>query len=82
MHQRLGYGFVGIRYIDIFAHEADADLAIRIMHGMGNAFPAAQIRLGRPLHPEVPENLVIQPLLMIGSGDIINMPHIPRLNDT
>ena len=78
--QRLGHAQVGVGQVDVLAHEADRDLALGLVHGREQVFPAIPLHLvGAQI--ELVDDVRVEALAVQHRGDVVDRENIHRIDD-
>jgi len=75
VHERLIQAFVGIREVDVFARDADADFMGRMIKFFDHILPGGKLRLSGP-HVEQFNNLCIESFAVIHQRTLVNAADI------
>ena len=81
MDERLGQRLVGVLEADIFADDADRDLAFRVEQAVDDVVPARHVGLRRVLDAEGAQHLGVEPGLVILGGDGVDALRVERGDD-
>ena len=76
--QRLAQALVGVGQADIFADDADRDLAVVMVDAVHDLGPARDIRLRRVGDPERAQDFVVEPGLMILQRHVVDVARVER----
>ena len=81
MGEGLGQRLIAVQQIGVFADDGDAHFAFRRAHGVDDALPARQIRLGLEGQGEMAQHFAVHAGFVIGNGHGVDRVHVQGRDD-